>query len=78
MVVGANYWPGEKGIYWWREFDLPSLHKDFSLAAEYGLVLIRIFLLWEDFQPEINRVSVPVLKDLVRLADLAHDRRISP
>jgi len=76
MVLGANYWPAEKGIYWWREFELPSLRRDFSLAAEYGLDLIRIFLLWEDFQPEINRVSVPALKDLVRVADLAQDRRI--
>jgi hypothetical protein len=76
MVVGANYWPAEKGISWWREFEVPPLHRDFSLAAEYGLEVIRIFLLWEDFQPEINRVSVPALKDLVRLADLAHDRRI--
>ncbi len=76
MVLGANYWPAEKGIYWWREFELPPLHRDFSLAAEYGLDLIRIFLLWEDFQPEINRVSVPALKDLVRVADLAQDHRI--
>jgi len=76
FILGVNYWPAEKGIYWWREFELPQLHRDFSLAAEYGLDLIRIFLLWEDFQPEINRVSVPALKDLVRVADLAQDRRI--
>jgi endo-1,4-beta-mannosidase len=76
MALGANYWPAEKGIYWWREFEVPPLHRDFSLAAEYGLDLIRIFLLWEDFQPEINRVSVPALKDLVRVADLAQDHRI--
>jgi endo-1,4-beta-mannosidase len=76
MVLGANYWPAEKGITWWRKFELPSLQRDFSLAAEFGLDLIRISLLWEDFQPEINRVSVPALKDLVRVADLAQDRRI--
>lgn len=33
-------------------------------------------MLWEDFQPEINRVSVKTLEGLVRFADLAHDRRI--
>ncbi len=76
FTLGANYWPAEKGIYWWREFEAPPVHRDLSLAAGYGLEVIRIFLLWEDFQPEINRVSVPALKDLVRLADLAHDRRI--
>jgi hypothetical protein len=76
LTLGVNYWPGDKGIYWWREFELTRVNRDFSLAAEYGLDLIRIFLLWEDFQPEINRVSVPALKDLVRVAVLAQDRRI--
>ncbi|MGE5253906.1 MAG: glycoside hydrolase 5 family protein [Planctomycetaceae bacterium] len=76
FMLGANYWPGDKGLSWWREFELPTLRRDFSLAAEYGLGLIRIFLLWEDFQPEINRVSARALGDLVRTGDLAHDRRI--
>src|SRR5512136_2856255 len=76
FILGANYWPAEKGVYWWREFDLSTGKRDFSLAAEYGLDLLRVFLLWEDFQPEINRISVKTLEDLVRVADLAQDRRI--
>ena len=76
FILGVNYWPGDKGLSWWREFELPPVRRDFSLAAEYGLELIRIFLLWEDFQPEINRVSTRALGDLVRTGDLAHDRRI--
>jgi endo-1,4-beta-mannosidase len=76
FILGANYWPAEKGVYWWREFEPSSGKRDFSLAAEYGLDLIRVFLLWEDFQPEINRISVKTLEDLVLVADLAQDRRI--
>jgi hypothetical protein len=76
IILGTNYWPAEKGVYWWREFELSPGKRDFSLAAEYGLDLMRIFLLWEDFQPEINRISVKTLEDLVRVADLAQDRRI--
>ena len=76
FLIGVNYWPTGKGVYWWREFDPSSLQRDFSLAAEHGLDLLRVFLLWEDFQPEINRVSVTVLRDLVRVADLANDLRI--
>jgi len=76
IILGSNYWPGEKGVYWWREFELLSLRRDFSLAAEYGLDRMHVFLLWEDFQPEINRVSVAALKNLVRVADLANDHRI--
>jgi endo-1,4-beta-mannosidase len=76
FILGANYWPAGKGVYWWREFELAAVKRDFSLAAEHGLELMRVFLLWEDFQPEITRVSVAALKDLVRVADLAHDHRI--
>jgi endo-1,4-beta-mannosidase len=76
FILGANYWPREKGLYWWKEFELSAGQRDFSLAAEYGLDLLRVFLLWEDFQPEINRISVRTLEDLVRIADLAQDRRI--
>ena len=76
FILGANYWPAEKGLYWWREFDLSAGKRDFSLAAEYGLELMKVFLLWEDFQPEINRISVRTLENLVRVADLAQDCRI--
>jgi len=73
MILGANYWPAGKGVYWWREFEISTVRRDFSLAAEYGFDLMRIFLLWEDFQPEINRVAVKTLEGLVRVADLAQD-----
>ena len=76
IILGSNYWPGGKGVFWWREFEVSPVQRDFSLAAEYGLDLVRIFLLWEDFQPEINRVSVSALKDLVRVVELANDHRI--
>ena len=48
FILGANYWPAGKNVYWWREFELSTAKRDFSLAAEYGLDLIRFFLLWDD------------------------------
>ncbi len=47
MLVGANYWPSAKGVYWWKEFEIATLKRDFSLAAEYRFDLLRIFLLWD-------------------------------
>ncbi len=76
LVIGSNYWPGEKAMYWWGDFELAPVKRDFSLMAEYRFDLARIFLLWEDFQPEVKRVSVKALEDLVRVADIAHDQRI--
>jgi len=76
LVIGSNYWPREKAMYWWRNFELSPVKRDFSLMEEHRLDLARVFLLWEDFQPEMKRISVRALEDLVRVADIAHEHRI--
>ena len=73
LVIGINYWPGETATDWWKRFEPSIVKRDFSLLAEYRLELARIFLLWEDFQPEMKRISVKALENLVRAADIAHD-----
>jgi endo-1,4-beta-mannosidase len=70
-MVGINYWPRETGIFWWRRFDPSIVERDFSLLSAYRFETVRIFLLWEDFQPEEHRVSVASLNHLVQVADLA-------
>lgn len=59
-------------MYWWRRFDPSVVKRDFSLLGEYGFEVVRIFLLWEDFQPEMRRVSVRALNHLVEVAEMAH------
>jgi len=76
VTIGINYWPPKAGIYWWRMFEAANLKKDFSLIAEHGFHAIRIFLMWEDFQPEIHTVSVRALERLVEVANAAHDHRL--
>ena len=56
VALGCNYWASNAGIYMWRDFDLNAIEKDFKLLAEHGLTLLRIFPLWNDFQP-IKRVA---------------------
>jgi len=76
FLIGINYWPGETAMYWWKNFDASVVKRDFSLLAEYRIDLVRIFLLWEDFQPEVKHISVKALNQLVRVAELAHDVNI--
>jgi len=64
-------------MHWWARFDPFTVKRDFSLLGEYRFEVVRIFLLWEDFQPEIGRVSVKALNQLVRVADMGHDAKIS-
>ncbi len=67
--LGVNYWPAAKGVTLWKNFNIDEVHGDMDTIAELGLDLIRIFLTWEDFQPEPERVSCCALAHLTALCD---------
>jgi endo-1,4-beta-mannosidase len=73
FTVGINYWPRETAMFWWRRFELSPVKRDFACLGDYGFDAVRIFLLWEDFQPEIGRISVSSLDRLVQVAETAED-----
>jgi endo-1,4-beta-mannosidase len=72
FLLGANYWPRQKAMYWWKRFDAGEVREEFALAREIGLDIIRIFLMWEDFQPQPDQVSERALRDLETVCDIAH------
>lgn len=55
----------------WRRFDATEVAENFACIAEAGFDSVRVFLLWEDFQPEPDEVSADRLDDLVAVADAA-------
>src|SRR5262245_27792816 len=69
--LGINYWPIKSAMYWWRRFDRAEIEADFSRIREAGFDSVRVFLLWEDFQPDPGAVSQHSLTHLVDVADLA-------
>lgn len=72
FLLGVNYWPRQTAMYWWRDFDSALVDADFAQLQRAGLTVVRLFLLWEDFQPHPRRVSVRALGHLVTVADIAH------
>jgi endo-1,4-beta-mannosidase len=72
--VGVNYWPRRKAMAWWKAFDRGEVAEEFDVIADLGMSLVRIFLLWEDFQPTPDAVSPRALADLESVCDLAADR----
>jgi endo-1,4-beta-mannosidase len=72
--VGVNYWPRRKAMGWWKAFDRGEAEAELDLIADLGLSLVRIFLLWEDFQPTPDTVAPNALADLVTVADIAAER----
>jgi endo-1,4-beta-mannosidase len=71
FVLGVNYWPRRKAMYWWSQFDPGEVRDEFALIHELGLGLVRIFLLWDDFQPTPDRVSHVCLDRLATVCDIA-------
>lgn len=73
FVLGINYWPRRKAMNWWHDFDAAEVREEFHLIREIGLSLVRIFLLWEDWQPTPDTVNPTTLRDLITVADIAHE-----
>jgi len=61
-------------MYWWQHFDKSALADDFERIQQTGLKIVRVFLLWEDFQPRARRVSTTCLDHLVDVAEKADQR----
>jgi endo-1,4-beta-mannosidase len=78
--LGLNYWPSGSAMRWWQRFEADEVERDFVRIREAGFDSVRIFLLWEEFQPTPDRVSEPALSRLVRVADAAeaHDLLLLP
>jgi endo-1,4-beta-mannosidase len=71
FLLGVNYWPRRKAMYWWADFDAGEVRDEFAIIRDLGLTHVRIFLLWESFQPTPDRVSVEALRDLRTVCDIA-------
>ena len=73
FLLGVNYWPRQKAMYWWKRFDAGEVRDEFAIIRDTGIDVARFFLLWEDFQPEPDRVDEASLRNLATVADIAAD-----
>ena len=69
--VGVNYWPARTAMAWWADFDETEVVADFARIAASGLDSVRLFLLWEQFQPAPDELDRTMLDRLVTVTDLA-------
>src|SRR6266480_6404169 len=69
--LGINYWPITSAMYWWQRFEAPEVMNDFALIRTSGFDCVRIFLRWEDFQPQPGLISKQAITRLTTVADIA-------
>ncbi len=71
FVVGVNYWPRRKAMFWWRRFDGGEVRDEFAEIKALGLDVVRVMLMWEDFQPGPFKANPDALRDLGVVLDIA-------
>jgi len=76
FLLGVNYWPRRKAMDWWSNFDAAEVADEFALIRSLGLSVVRIFLLWDDFQPDPGSVSKPALQHLETVCDIAEQHQL--
>ncbi len=51
FYLGVNYWSSRDSINMWSNWDADVIENDFKMLFEYGIKVIRMFILWPVFQP---------------------------
>src|SRR5215510_2788252 len=74
FTLGVNYWPRKKAMYWWSNFDAGEVREEFSIIKDIGLNVVRLFLLWDDFQPDPVSVAKEQIDNLTTVADIAAEK----
>jgi endo-1,4-beta-mannosidase len=74
FVLGVNYWPRRKAMYWWSNFEAGEVRQEFDVIASIGINVVRLFLLWDDWQPTPDTVSSDRLRDFGIVCDAAAER----
>ena len=71
FLQGVNYWPRTKAMSFWSDFDVEEVTREFDVIASLGLDLVRLFLLWDDWQPRPDMVSEACLTRMGAVCDAA-------
>jgi hypothetical protein len=60
----------------WRHFDRDSIDNDLAIIRDLGFSCIRVFPLWEDFQPKPKTIQSAMLDRLVDLLEIASEKSL--
>lgn len=70
FLLGVNYWPARTAMAWWHAFDPAEFADDCARIASLGMRVVRYFLMWEDVQPQPDRLDERVLAHADRVLDV--------
>lgn len=56
VPFGVNYWPASCGAEMWRRWPEGEVRADVQRIAGLGMNTIRVFLRWQDFEPQAGEI----------------------
>ncbi|MBV9333609.1 MAG: beta-galactosidase [Candidatus Eremiobacteraeota bacterium] len=62
FLLGINYWPRRSAMYMWDRFDIDEIGEDFTRMKDFGLDIVRFFLMWDAFAPAPNTMDATMLR----------------
>jgi len=71
--IGFNHWPSSTGVHCWNQFNAEEWREDFLLMQARGYNTMRMFLLWEVFQPEEDRIDESMIAKLQQVCAIAQE-----
>jgi len=77
FILGVNYWSQKTAMFMWRQFDRSSIKEDMATISDLGFSCVRIFPLWEHFQPKPKIVPPVRLDQLVEFLEMAGDSNLN-
>jgi len=71
--VGVNYMPRDSAVFMWKNFDPDKIRTEFKTLRAMGLNTVRVFIFWEDINPEPGVISRTNLDRIKALMGVAHE-----
>jgi endo-1,4-beta-mannosidase len=62
FLLGINYWPRRSAMYMWQRFEIDEIGEDMKRIKDLGLDVVRFFLMWDAFQPQLDRMDGDALR----------------
>ncbi len=72
--LGANYWPSNYGVRMWEKWSPDEVDRELDGISAMGCRVVRVFILWECFQPAADGVDEAAMAKFDRLLRSAADR----
>ena len=69
--VGINYWPRTTDPHSWHDADLGEIRADLAHIAALGLDAVRIFIRWDELQPQPDQIEAAIIARIATVVERA-------